>query len=142
MGDQMTLSWLRSPGTTEPAHKGELPADPISCYLAAYNALETATKRTQNLVDALHRTAMFLSQFGASGGRSDAWKTADIVELEPPVEKAKALSWRVSLTALPTAQVLLDAVRDWREKRTLLDEKWGCLTAEIQAVMKSPDTLD
>jgi hypothetical protein len=141
-GNQMALSWLRSTGAVEPASKNELSADPISYYLAAYNALETVTKRAQNLIDSLHRSAMVLSQFGASGGRSDAWKTADIEELDPLIEKRKALSWRVSLTAVPTAQQLLDAICDWREKRKLLDEKWSCLPADVQAVMKSPDALD
>ncbi len=85
---------------------------------------------------------MVPSQFGAAGGRSDAWKAADIEEFEPPAEKRRALSWRVNLATIPTAQQLLNAISDWREKRKALEEKWNCLPVEVQAVMKSPDTLD
>jgi hypothetical protein len=78
----------------------------------------------------------------ATGGHSDAWKAADIEDLEPAAEKRSALSWRIGLAAIPTARQLLDAIGDWREKRKALDEKWNCLSPDVQAVMKSPDTVD
>ena len=137
----MALSWPRL-GIAEPAIKSDNSPSPIEYYLAAYNALEAATKRTQLLVDSLHRTALVLSQFGAAGGRSDAWKKAEIEELEQAPDMHTALRWQISLAALPTARQLLDEIADWREKRHKLAEHWNQVPADAQAVLKSPSCLD
>jgi hypothetical protein len=137
----MSLSWPKL-SVAEPAVKEDNPPSPIEYYLAAYNALEAATKRTQILVDTMHRTALVLSQFGAAGGRSDAWKKAEIEELESVPDTQTALRWQVSLAAMPTARQLLDAIADWREKRTKLSEQWNHLPSDAQAVLKSPASLD
>lgn len=135
-------SLMRRLRGTEAANVGEISPNAIDDYLATYNALEAATNRTQGLIDALHRAAFVLNHFGASGGRSDAWKTADIEELELWCPKRRAIRSQISLTAMPTAQQLLEAIADWRDKREQLDQQWDRLTVEAQAVLKSPATLD
>ncbi len=137
----MAFSWPKL-SIAEPAVRNDNSPSPIEYYLAAYNALEAATKRTQILIDTLHRAALVLSQFGAAGGRSDAWKKAEVEELEPLDDKQSALRWQISLAAMPTARQLLDAISDWREKRVKLDEQWEQLSPEAQAVLKTPSTLD
>jgi hypothetical protein len=126
----------------EPAVKNENSPSPIDYYLAAYNSLEAVTKRTQILIDTLHRVALVLSQFGAAGGQNDAWKRADIEELEPLDNKRTERRWQISLNTTPTALQLLDAIGDWRRKRIKLDELWNQLSAEAQAVLKAPASLD
>jgi hypothetical protein len=136
----MALAWFR-PNIVESVEIENRPS-PIEYYLAAYNALEAATKRTQILVDNLHRMALVLSQFGAAGGRSDAWKKAEIEELESSPDTHTALRWQINLAAMPTARQLLDAIADWREKRIKLAEQWNQLPKEAQSVLKSPACLD
>jgi hypothetical protein len=138
----MALSWPKL-SIAEPTVKQENSPSPIEFYLSAYNALEAATKRTQILIDTLHKAALVLSQFGAAGGRSDAWKRAEIEELEPLTDNRQTpLRWQISLAAMPTAHQLLDAIGDWREKRVKLEEQWNQLSAEAQAVLKAPESLD
>ena len=137
----MALSWPKH-SVAEPTAKHENSPSPIEFYLSAYNALEAATKRTQILIDTLHRAALVLSQFGAAGGRSDAWKRAEIEELEPLSDKHAPLRWQISLAAMPTARQLLDAIGDWREKRVKLEEQWNQLSPEVQSVLKGPESLD
>ena len=137
----MALAWPKL-SIAESAAKNQNSPSLIEYYLAAYTALESATKRTQVLVDTLHRTALVLSQMGATGGRSDAWKKAEIEELEPAAETPTAIRWQVSLAPMPTARQLLDAIADWREKRAKVAEQWDRLPAEVQAALKAPSTLD
>jgi hypothetical protein len=65
----MALSWLRPLSVAESTDQKVLSSEPIDYYLGAYNTLEAATKRAQALIDTLHKAAIVLTQFGATGYR-------------------------------------------------------------------------
>ena len=138
----LTLTLTRLFASAKAAEVQGLPPGPIDDYLAAYNDLQETTKRVQALVDPLQRVAFVLSQAGASAGLNDAWKTADIEEVNRPPNRRSALRWQISLSELPTATQLQEAIAEWHLKRDALAGKWDRLRTEARRVLKSPTTLD
>lgn len=56
--------------------------------------------------------------------------------------KRSALRWQISLSELPTATQLQEAIAEWHVKRDALAGKWDRLQNEARRVLKSPTTLD
>jgi hypothetical protein len=46
------------------------------------------------------------------------------------------------LTKMPKAEEILDAIADWRKKRSYLQQLWNTLPAEVQISLTVPETLD
>jgi hypothetical protein len=46
------------------------------------------------------------------------------------------------LTKMPRAEQILDAIADWRKKHSYLQQLWNTLPAEVQMMLKVPETLD
>jgi len=117
-------------------------ASVAAAYLEAYDALERAAERTQGLVDRLIAIALALTDTGTRL-RDDAWKHAVIGEL-PAISAAPAATSRpaIRLGKTPTSKQLLEAVADWRKKRSYLQQLWESLPPEMRANLKVPATLD
>jgi len=74
--------------------------------------------------------------------RGDAWKFAGIKELHSLRNAASEFGRLIRLTRMPTAEQLLEAIADWRKKRNYLQQLWDNLPAEVQLMLKVPETLD
>lgn len=113
-----------------------------AAYLEAYLALEASAGKAQALVDRLRAIALALADKGFSGSRRDAWKAARIDELPTLLSAAGEFGKPMRLTGMPRAEQLLEAIADWRKKRSYLQQLWSGLPAEVQLVLKLPETLD
>ena len=69
-------------------------------------------------------------------------KKAYIEELNRPPDKRRALRWQISMSELPTATQLQEAIAEWHVKRDARAGKWDRLQNEARRVLKSPTTLD
>ena len=113
-----------------------------AAYLEAYSALEASAGKAQALVDRLLTIALALTDTGSLVGLSDAWKAVRIDELPTLKKMAGELGKPMRLTGMPKAEQLLEAIASWRKKRNYLQQLWDGLPAEVQAVLKFPQTLD
>jgi hypothetical protein len=113
-----------------------------AAYLEAYVALELSASKTQTLVDQLRGIALALTDAGTFSARKDAWKVARIHELPTLRSAAGELSQSMRLTKMPRAEQILDAIANWRKKRSYLQQLWNTLPAEVQMMLKVPETLD
>jgi hypothetical protein len=43
---------------------------------------------------------------------------------------------------MPAARQVLQAIADWRKKRSYLQQLWDNLPAEVRMMLKEPETLD
>lgn len=117
-------------------------AGAAAAYLEAYDALERAAERTQRLVDRLIAIAVALADTGTRP-RDDAWKHAAIGELPAiSVAPAAASGPAIRLGRTPTSKQLLEAIADWRKKRSYLQQLWESLPPEMRRTLKVPATLD
>jgi hypothetical protein len=113
-----------------------------AAYLEAYVALELSASKTQTLVDHLRGIALALTDAGTFSARNTAWKVARIHEL-PTLRRATGeLGQPMRLTKMPKAEEILDAIADWRKKRSYLQQLWNTLPAEVQMSLTVPETLD
>jgi hypothetical protein len=113
-----------------------------AAYLEAYVALELSASKTQTLVDQLQGIALALTDAGTFSGRNDAWKVARIHELPTLRSATGELDQSMRLTKMPRAEQILDAIADWRKKRSYLQQLWNTFPAEVQIMLKVPETLD
>jgi hypothetical protein len=113
-----------------------------AAYLEAYVALELSASKAQTLVDRLRAIALALTDAGTFSARSDAWKVARIHELPTLRTATGGLGQSMRLTKMPRAEQILDAIADWRKKRSYLQQLWNTLPAEVQITLKVPETLD
>jgi hypothetical protein len=123
-------------------HARERIPNATAAYLEAYVALELSARKTQTLVDRLRSITLPLTGAGTSPSRNDVWKVAAIDELPALVSAASELGQSVRLTKMPTAGQLLEAIGDWRKKRSYLQQLWNSLSAEVRIMLKLPETLD
>ena len=113
-----------------------------AAYLEAYVALELSASKTQTLVDRLRGIALALTDAETLGARNDSWKVARIHELPTLRSATGELRQSMRLTKMPRAEQILDAIADWRKKRSYLQQLWNTLPAEVQMMLKVPETLD
>lgn len=121
------------------SHKND---DPVREYLEAYKACEDSMRKAQGLIDALEKVVFVLSRAGATAGRNDAWKRAQIEELGYPVGDGRsALSWSLSLAEMPGADDILETIREWHERRRRIGGMWDNLPSEARTAVKPPKSL-
>jgi len=113
-----------------------------AAYLEAYVALELSASKTQTLVDHLRGIALALTDAGMFSARNTAWKVARIHELPTLRSATGELDQSMRLTKMPRAEQILDAIADWRKKRSYLQQLWNTFPAEVQIMLKVPETLD
>lgn len=113
-----------------------------AAYLEAYVALEISAHRAQALVERLRTITIMLTEAGTARTRKDAWKVAGIDELPTLVNTANESGKSIRLTKMPGAEQLLEAIADWRKKRSYLQQLWDSLPAEVRTMLKLPETLD
>ena len=104
-------------------------------------ALEFSARKAQALVDQLTTVAGALNDTGTRI-RADAWKFASVKELTSWRTGIGALRSPIRLAGMPRAEQLLEAIADWRKKRSYLQTLWDSLPLEIRITLKEPETLD
>jgi hypothetical protein len=122
-------------------HARERIPNATAAYLEAYAALEVSARRAQSLVD---RLATILGALTDTGTRlrADAWKFAPIKELPNSRTGVAALKSPIRLTSVPLTEQLLEAIADWRKKRSHLQQLWNSLPPDVRANLRVPETLD
>ena len=112
-----------------------------AAYLEAYVALELSARKAQALIDQLTAVVGALNDTGTRI-RADAWKFASVKELTSWRAGIGALRSPIRLASMPRANQVLEAIADWRKKRSYLQALWENLPLEIRATLKEPETLD
>ena len=113
-----------------------------AAYLEAYVALELSARETQTLIDRLWSITLALTEARTPFYRHEAWKVASIDELPARASATTEPGQSIRLTKMPTAKQLLEAVGDWRKKRSYLQQLWNSLPAEVRPMLNVPETLD
>jgi hypothetical protein len=122
-------------------HARERIPSATAAYIEAYLALELSAQETQTLVDRLITITAALTE-REMRLCSDAWKFARINELPSLRDAASEPGRLIRLTKMPAARQVLQAIADWRKKRSYLQQLWDNLPAEVRMMLKEPETLD